>query len=122
MINHVSINVSDFDKSKTFYSEALKPLGYELLMDFKEYNVAGFGAHGKADLWIHGGKFLQPSHVAIAAESKAAIDNFYNAALAAGGKDNGKPEYQQEYSPDYYAAFVFDLDGNNIEAVIHQKP
>lgn len=120
MIAHVSINVSDFAKSKEFYSKALAPLGYELLRDLSEWSVAGFGADKKADTWVAAGEgYKQATHIAYLAKDKETVDAFYAAAMAAGGKHNGKPEYQLEYSPGYYAAFVFDLDGNNIEAVFH---
>jgi len=119
MIDHVTINVSNFEKSKDFYLKALKPLGYGLIREFAEWRVAGFGAGGKPDLWIHTQTDALPQgiHIAFAAEDKKIVEEFYKAALSAGGKDNGKPEYQKDYGPGYFGAFVFDPDGHNIEAV-----
>ena len=82
--------------------------------------AAGFGANGKPDLWIGGeGGLQRPIHIAIAAQNRAAVDAFYRAAIAAGGKDNGTPGLRPHYHPNYYAAFVLDPDGHNIEAVCH---
>ena len=119
MIHHISLNVSDFAKAKEFYSKALAPLGYSMLMEIAEWSVAGFGEAGKPDTWIHAkeGGVQQTTHLAYAAGSKEVVDAFYSAAIAAGGKDNGKPGYRKEYKPGYYAAFVYDLDGHNIEAL-----
>jgi predicted lactoylglutathione lyase len=90
-------------------------------MEFPEGpGVAGFGARGKPDFWIDGsGKPSPKLHVAITAPNRAAVDAFYRAAIGAGGKDNGKPGLRPEYHATYYGAFVFDLDGHNIEAVTH---
>ncbi len=121
MLNHLTLFVSDLKVSKEFYSRALEPLGYKLLVE-KRYS-AGFGiedAEGKRDFWIKlGNKKESPSLscLGFTATSKAMVDNFYRAAFEAGGKDNGAPEYCKEYYPGYYAAFVLDPDGYNIEAV-----
>ena len=119
MLHHVSINVGDFAKAKDFYSKALAPLGYALISEFPEWSVAGFGEQGKPDTWIHakGAEVLEKMHVAYATTSKDAVKAFYDAALLAGGTDNGAPGYRKEYSPGYYAAFIYDLNGHNIEAV-----
>ena len=83
-------------------------------------SAAGFGADGKPDFWIGGeGGLNKPLHVAILAGNRAAVDAFYHAAIAAGGRDNGAPGIRAHYHPNYYAAFVFDPDGHNIEAVCH---
>lgn len=121
MIDHVGLSVSDFSRAKAFYLQALAPLGYELVMEFAEGpGIAGFGAGGKPDFWIDGGGKPSPKlHVAITAGDRAAVDAFYQAAIAAGGRDNGKPGLRPEYHPTYYGAFVFDPDGHNIEAVTH---
>lgn len=117
MIHHISINVSDFEKGKEFYSKALAPLGYSLISDYGEWSVAGFGA-GAPDTWVAGkGSVTQTTHVAYSAKNKEEVQAFYDAALSAGGKDNGKPGYRKDYSAGYYAAFVHDPDGNNIEVV-----
>jgi catechol 2,3-dioxygenase-like lactoylglutathione lyase family enzyme len=88
----VSVTVADYDRSKTFYVEALGPLGYELMREF-DGNVAGFGAKGKPDFWIIGGSPSGTTHVAFRSPDRAAVDAFHAAALAAGGKDNGQPGY-----------------------------
>jgi catechol 2,3-dioxygenase-like lactoylglutathione lyase family enzyme len=107
-----------------FYLQALAPLGYALIMEVQQDEndspAAGFGANGKPDLWIGGeGGLQRPIHIAIAAQNRAAVDAFHRAALAAGGKDNGAPGLRPHYHPNYYAAFVLDPDGHNIEAVCH---
>src|SRR3954468_6972434 len=117
MIDHAGLHVSDIDKAKDFYSKALAPLGYTMMVEFPEYKVAGFGADGKADFWINGKDSDETNHVAFAAKDKSAVEGFYKAGLAAGGSDNGAPGYRKDYSPGYYAAFVKDLDGHNIEVV-----
>jgi len=127
MIDHIGFAVSDYEKSKAFYTQALAPLGYVLIMEVAaEGNpsgapAAGFGEGGKPDFWIGGeGKLEKPVHVAILAKDRAGVDAFHRAALAAGGKDNGKPGLRPHYHPNYYGAFVFDPDGHNIEAVCHK--
>ena len=117
MIHHISVYVTDMDKAKAFYSAALKPLGYSLQMEFAEWKVAGFGEPQKPDFWLSGKEEAHNAHVAFASADKAAVDAFYEAAVKAGGSDNGKPGYRKDYSPGYYAAFVHDPFGNNIEAV-----
>ena len=117
MIDHTSVGVSDYHKSKEFYTKALAPLGYTVGMDLAEYKVAGFAHQGGPDFWIGENKGAGGTHVAFAAQSKAEVEAFYKAGTDAGGQDNGAPGYRKEYSPGYYAAFVKDPDGNNIEAV-----
>jgi catechol 2,3-dioxygenase-like lactoylglutathione lyase family enzyme len=118
MIDHIGVPVSDYSRSKKFYEAALKPLGYVTVMEFGE--VAGLGAGGKPDLWVAKGQTGQGLHIAVVAESRAAVDAFHRAAMAAGGKDNGGPGLRPQYHPTYYGAFVFDPDGNNLEAVCHK--
>ena len=115
MIAHTSVAVRDFQAAKRFYEKALAPLGYEVKMDFGE--AAGFNDGKNTDFWIGTKTDVQPTHVAFEAKNRQEVEAFYRAALAAGGKDNGGPGYRVEYWPGYYAAFVHDLDGNNIEAV-----
>ena len=118
MIDHTGLNVSDFAKSKAFYRAALKPLGYEALMEGEGF--AGFGVAPKPDFWIgEGAPNVPPIHVAFGAGSRAQVDAFYKAAMAAGGRDNGAPGLRPQYHPNYYGAFVLDPDGNNVEAVCH---
>ncbi len=119
MIDHVSLHVSDIERAKDFYSKALKPLGYEKTGEFPEWTVVGYGVSGKSDFWLTGDGALQKGHVSFAAENKGIVDKFYDAGIEAGGKDNGKPGYRKDYSPGYYAAFVHDPDGHNIEVVYH---
>jgi catechol 2,3-dioxygenase-like lactoylglutathione lyase family enzyme len=118
MIDHLGVSVSDLDASRAFYAKALAPLGYEPIMVFDE--AVGFGVPPKPDFWLSTGEPGMPSlHVAFGAASRAAVDAFYAAALAAGGRDNGAPGVRAHYHPDYYGAFVLDPDGHNIEAVCH---
>lgn len=121
MIDHISLSVSDLSASKAFYSRALAPLGYSVLMDLPEHNAFGMGAEGKPDLWIVGDGAGKSTHIAFLASSEAVMRKFYEEALAAGGKDNGKPGPRPEYSDTYNGAFVFDPDGNNIEAVWYSE-
>ncbi|KAH8882210.1 putative glyoxalase [Thozetella sp. PMI_491] len=120
-IHHTGIKVpSDkFDATKKWYEAALAPLGYKVAMTFLDGAVVGFGdqPHG-ADWWISSDdKAASTSHHAFAAKDRAAVDAFHAAAVAAGGKDNGPPGPRPQYSPAYYAAFMFDPAGNNIEVV-----
>ena len=124
MIDHMGFPVSDYARSKVFYEKALAPLGYVLVMEVQENafgaKAAGFGTGGKPDFWIGGeGRLDKPVHIAIAAKNRAAVDAFYQAAIAAGAKDNGAPGLRPHYHPNYYGAFVLDPDGHNIEAVCH---
>ena len=119
MLDHVGIRVSDFEQSKRFFAQALSPLGYELIME-PSVSAAGFGRRGKPDFWIGQGDPGQAVHIAFAASDRASVDAFHEEALAAGGRNNGGPGLRPEYHPSYYAAFVFDPDGNNIEAVCHE--
>jgi catechol 2,3-dioxygenase-like lactoylglutathione lyase family enzyme len=126
MIDHIGFAVSDYAQAKAFYGKALAPLGYTLVMEVgaqeteSGHPAAGFGSGGKPDFWIGGeGRLDKPLHVAIAAKDRAAVDAFYRAAMAAGAKDNGAPGLRPQYHPNYYAAFVRDPDGHNIEAVCH---
>lgn len=117
MLEHVSIPVSDFRRARKFYVAALKPLGYTLWMEYPP-NAAGFAEGGSASVWIaaRGRKVRDTIHVAMRARSRKAVQDFHDLALRAGGKDNGAPGFRLEYGDDYYAAFVYDPDGNNIEA------
>jgi catechol 2,3-dioxygenase-like lactoylglutathione lyase family enzyme len=119
MIDHVSADVSDFARAKRFYEQALAPLGYSLQMEFD--GAAGFGSgQGMPDFWIGSSDERGATHVAFTANDRAAVDAFHQRALAAGGQDNGPPGLRPHYHESYYAAFVHDADGNNIEAVCHR--
>jgi catechol 2,3-dioxygenase-like lactoylglutathione lyase family enzyme len=142
MIDHTGVTVSDFEKSKAFYRAALEPIGYQMLMEFPaspggendrpgqvdrgptvlgHADVAGFGVPPKADFWIGRGIPNNPAiHVAFRVKSRAQVDAFYAAALAAGGRSNGAPGPRPHYHADYYGAFVLDPDGHNIETVCHE--
>jgi catechol 2,3-dioxygenase-like lactoylglutathione lyase family enzyme len=117
MIDHMGIRVTDRERSKAFYVAAFEPLGYKMVMDGQW--GTGFGVH-KPDFWLADGKPNDHIHVAVKAESRAAVDAFYQAAIAAGGTDNGPPGIRAHYHPNYYGAFVRDPDGHNIEAVCHK--
>ncbi|MEO5667863.1 MAG: VOC family protein [Bdellovibrionota bacterium] len=117
MIDHFTLTASNYEKSKTFYAQALAPLGYALVKEFGD-DVSGFGIGDRLDFWLaNGSEPTRPTfHVAFAAETRAHVDAFYAAAIAAGGRDNGKPGTREGHPPNYYCAFVLDPDGQNIEA------
>jgi catechol 2,3-dioxygenase-like lactoylglutathione lyase family enzyme len=127
MIDHISVVVTDYEKSKAFYERALAPLGFSLVMEFGK--AGGFGRDRKPTLWIGEGSptFWGPSHragaapvhIALVAKDRAAVEAFHVAALAAGATDFGAPGLRPQYHPGYYGAFVLDPDGNNLEAVVH---
>jgi catechol 2,3-dioxygenase-like lactoylglutathione lyase family enzyme len=133
MIDHLGLAVSDIARATEFYLKALSPLGYGIVIEVSAAETGqgaavGFGApgnaqdfqSGKPSFWIGEGERLAGHiHVAFLAPSRASVDAFYRAARAGGGKDNGKPGLRPEYHANYYAAFVLDPDGNNIEAVCH---
>ncbi|HVU04410.1 MAG TPA: VOC family protein [Polyangiaceae bacterium] len=125
MIDHTGLNVSDPAKSRAFYEAALAPLGYRVLMEIpKEVTggavVLGMGVPPKPDFWVAQGAPNTPRlHIAFVAQSRAQVDAFHRAAVAAGGKDNGAPGLRPHYHANYYGAFVLDPDGHNVEAVIH---
>ena len=119
MIDHMGIEVTDLDKSIAFYTKALAPLGYELIMKWEQF--AGFGVGGKPDFWIDGRTGPKDKvHVAFRASGRALVREFHAAALAAGGTDNGAPGVRPHYHEHYYGGFVRDPDGHNIEAVCHE--
>lgn len=126
MLDHITIAVADLERSIAFYEAALKPLELSNVMSVTAEETggeayAGFGAAGKPFFWIgSGAKPKGGTHVAFAANTRAEVDAFHRAALAAGGRDNGAPGLRPHYHPNYYGAFVLDPDGNNIEAVCHR--
>jgi len=125
MIDHTGFNVSVPAKSRAFYDAALAPLGYKVLMEVPPEHtggkvVLGYGEPPKPDFWIAEGPPQEPRlHLAFSAKSRAVVDAFYKAAIAAGGTDNGPPGPRPHYHAGYYGAFVKDPDGHNIEAVCH---
>ena len=119
MIDHIIMNVSDVAASRLFYEKALAPLEYRVVMEMK--GSCAFGILQKPDFFIkQGDPTTPPVHIAFTARDRAAVDACYEAAIAAGGTDNGKPGLREDYHPNYYGAFVLDGDGNNIEAVCHR--
>lgn len=117
MLDHVTIGVRDLQKAKEFYDRALCPLGIECLYT-DEDGFAGYGVNPRAFFWVGRRDDRQTSvHVAFAAQDRKTVDRFYEEALKAGGRDNGPPGIRAHYHPDYYGAFVLDLDGHNVEAV-----
>ena len=120
MLDHFSIQCADFAASAAFYDVVLAPLGGVRVMDFGE--AIGFGASDKPDFWIGAqatGDGFRESHVAFAADDRAAVDAFFAAAVGAGAEVLHEPRVWPEYHPNYYGAFVRDPDGNNVEAVCH---
>jgi len=119
MLDHVTIGVTDFAKARDFYDKALAPLGVARLYGDGAH-FAGYGEAPRAWFWIGiRDAVVTGAHIAFAAKSRADVDAFYRAALAAGGRDNGGPGLRPNYAPTYYGAFVLDPDGHNIEAVCH---
>lgn len=133
MIDHLGIKCSQYEEAKQFYIDVLKTLGYSIALDFPG-QACGFGPALASDLKEHTACLSPfwlapcasdakpvPVHFAFTASSRQQVDDFYAAAIKAGAKDNGAPGVRAMYHPNYYGAFVFDLDGNNIEAVCHLK-
>ncbi|MCX5741860.1 MAG: VOC family protein [Proteobacteria bacterium] len=124
MIDHIGIRVTDLGKSIEFYTRALAPLGYTLLRKMEEHGVAGFGVGQKPDFWIHTDPRVTTKpegiHVGFATPRRSLVKEFYAAAMAAGGTDNGAPGPRPMYHEHYYAGFVRDPDGHNIEVVCHE--
>ena len=126
MLDHLGLTVSDYARSKAFYAHVLSPLGYALVMEVtpdmtgSDASHAGFGLPRRPQFWIQSG--ATPSgrmHVCFAANTRAQVDAFHVAALAAGGTDNGAPGLRPQYHEHYYGAFAIDPDGHNVEAACH---
>ena len=128
MIDHTGVATNHPVESRKFYDVALAPLGYSLLNEVpKEFTggkmVVGYGVPPKPDFWLHETDEVKShQHIAFRAETRAQVDAFYQAALSAGGRDNGPPGPRLHYHANYYGAFVLDPDGHNIEAVCHDAP
>ncbi|WP_377295530.1 VOC family protein [Rhizobium sp. SGZ-381] len=129
MIDHLGLSVADFARSRAFYDAVMPTLGAACVMAVTAeetgctYEGAGYGRGGKPSFWIgSGGRTKGSLHVAFVTDSRDAVDAFYAAAMAAGATDNGAPGVREHYHPNYYAAFVRDPDGHNIEAVCHLPP
>jgi len=117
VIDHLTLRVHDLAAAKAFYAATLAPLGYTVIAEYPE--VVGLGAGGKPDLWLAPDPAAAPQHLAFAAPSRMAVDDFHAAGLAAGGRDNGAPGLRAHYHPNYYGAFIDDPTGHHVEAVIH---
>ena len=131
MIDHMGFDCSDYRRSRAFYERALAPLGISVVMELTKeesggYEGCGFGQNGKPEFWIgsNTGPGAQPVprslHVAFRADDRRTVEAFHQAALEAGGRDNGGPGLRPHYHPTYYGAFVLDPDGHNVEAVCHR--
>lgn len=134
MIDHMGVSPANIEKARQFYDAALRPLGIENVMEVTAeesggYHGIGYGVGHKPFFWLSSdSRHATPPgprgagiHIAFEAESRAAVDAFHAAAMAQGGRDNGAPGIRPHYHPAYYAAFVIDPDGVNVEAVC-QKP
>jgi len=121
MIDHLALDVTDIGRSRAFYAAALAPLGYRLVAEERDGDatVVMFGIEAPEFVIADKDRPGEANHVAFRADSRDQVDAFHAAALAAGGRDNGGPGIRERYSPTYYAAFVLDPDGFNIEAVCH---
>lgn len=126
ILDHMGFGVGNYERAKMFYTATLAPLGITLLMEVPAeenrsgHAACGFGREGHPLFWIGAeGRTTPPVHIAFVARSRAAVDGFHAAALDNGATDNGAPGLRPNYHPDYYAAFVIDPDGHNIEAVCH---
>ena len=130
MIDHISTYATDYIKTKGFYEVVFSALGYTLQTEFKvdddenksSNHICAFGQAGKSTFWvIETNRNYTPRHLAFVATSRAAVDEFYKLALKSGGLDNGAPCLRPAYHEHYYGAFVIDPDGNDIEAVFHDR-
>lgn len=123
MFDHVKFGVSDYAASKAFFLKALEPLGVAAVSEGPPAYGVELSPGGKASLCLFQAN-EKPAHLHLAftADSRAQVDAFYHAALAAGGQDNGAPGVRPQYHANYYAAFVIGPDGHNIEAVCHREP
>ena len=115
MFDHIGLRVKDLAKASKLYTAMLAPLGH--VPGSKGDSYAGFGPKDKPALWLHLDERKAGAHVCFRAESRKAVDEFHEKGLKAGARDNGKPGVREDYSPTYYAAFLIDFDGNNVEAV-----
>lgn len=126
MIDHLGISVPDYAASKDFYLKALAPLGIGEVMNVpkersgRASDFTGFGYDHKPFFWIGEGPAPQGMHLCFSAKSRAEVDAFYKAAIAAGARDNGAPGIRAHYHANYYGAFVIDINGVNLEAVCHK--
>ena len=120
MYDHLGLHVHDLDASVKFYEAALAPLGHVLCS--RDATSAGFGPPNEPALWLYADKTRSAAHVAFRAADRKAVDQFHRRGVEAGGTDHGKPGLRADYAPTYYAAFLRDPDGNNVEAVCMAAP
>ncbi len=124
MLHHVSIGVVDVARAASFYDAVLAALGYKRVMDYSPGAIAYGESRDKPEFWVglpHDQRTPSAgngTHVSFAAKSKGAVNKFHEEALRAGGSNGGEPGPRPDYGPDYYGAFVYDLDGNKIEATL----
>jgi catechol 2,3-dioxygenase-like lactoylglutathione lyase family enzyme len=118
-LEHVAVNVTDWERAKRFYEAILTPLGYRVVYE-EDGTLAYFADRGGLDFGIGRRDPVGGAHVAFACPDRETVDAFHAGALAAGGRDNGPPGLRPQYDASYYAAYVLDGDGNNIEAVCHE--
>jgi catechol 2,3-dioxygenase-like lactoylglutathione lyase family enzyme len=124
MLHHVSVGVHDVERAAKFYDPVLKTLGYRRVMEFLPYAIAYGETRERPEFWIGQPHNQQPpssgngTHVAFLAKSRQAVNKFHEAALKTGGSNNGEPGPRPDYGPSYYGAFIYDLDGNKIEAML----
>ncbi|HEX3944086.1 MAG TPA: VOC family protein [Rhizomicrobium sp.] len=125
MLHHVSVGVRDVERAAKFYDPVLKALGYKRVMEFLPYAIAYGENRDRPEFWIGQPHNRQPAsvgngtHVGFSAKSKQAVNKFHAEALKAGGSNNGEPGPRPDYGPSYYGAFIYDLDGNKIEAILN---
>ena len=115
MFDHIGLRVKDLEAAARLYAAMLAPLGH--VPGARDAGYAGFGPKDKPALWLHADRKGGGCHLALRAPDRRAVDRFFEEGLKAGAKDNGKPGVREDYGPTYYAAFLIDLDGNNVEAV-----
>ena len=129
MIDHLTLLVTNYHQSLAFYRAALEPLGYAEVMELRQEDLpslpvartAGLGPKGKPVLWLRPSTHCDPTHVAFSAPNRRAVAEFHAAATRVGGRDNGAPGLRPQYHGNYFAAFVLDPDGYNVEAVCHSN-
>ncbi|HEU4733582.1 MAG TPA: VOC family protein [Kofleriaceae bacterium] len=120
MFDHIGLHVKNLAASVAFYEAALAPFGYELCS--RDETSAGLGRPGEPALWLYASKTPGAAHVAFKANDRRTVDRFHQRGAAAGGRDHGAPGLRADYAPTYYAAFLIDPDGNNVEAVCMEVP
>lgn len=125
MLHHVSVGVTDVARAAKFYDAVLGALGYKRVMEFLPHAIAYGESKSHPEFWIQlpanqsAATAGNGTHVGFSAKSKGQVNKFHEAALKQGGSNNGEPGPRPDYGPDYYGAFIYDLDGNKIEATLH---